>query len=533
MLLITLLATTLGPSHGLPTDPLDVAALDKLNKLNMLSGTNYCAFDNGTRTSHLPPEFFGPEPCVFQSEMVLRANGTLGGKGAAKGALVWGFAPVGTRVTLAINGDSHATMKGGPAAQTLIFTGSSKKGVELPAVTLNNVLFGAVFLCSGQSNMDFSVAPWGGGGCLDANATVAAAASGKLDDIRLKKSTGSWFNSSTPGMIKKNVPGYADIPIGLMQSSVGGTVIEEWMSTNALEACLPANESMSHAKCAAGSQENSELYYKMVDPLAPSSLTGALWYQGESNVAQNWHPTNASWPFNDYYGCLFKSKNSVLALPNTGVALALDLGDNGKVPVTPGSARHGGIHPRNKTEVARRMALAFAATGLDLPDVIATGPVFVSAAATSIAAGAAAGGAAAGAAATVTVSFSNVDGGVAMSPTAQCCLAGQQRHAPAPNCSTALQAECCPEVPRNNNTDSGVPFEVLDSRTNEYVLAAKTTVSPDGNSVVLEVPAGVNAVGVRYCEQGYPQCVLRNGAGLPALPFVAKVTSAEASTNAE
>ena len=92
-------------------------------------------------------------------------------------------------------------MKGGPAAQTLIFTGSSKKGVELPAVTLNNVLFGAVFLCSGQSNMDFSVAPWGGGGCLDANATVAAAASGKLDDIRLKKSTGSWFNSSTPGMV--------------------------------------------------------------------------------------------------------------------------------------------------------------------------------------------------------------------------------------------------------------------------------------------------------------------------------------------
>ena len=74
MLLITLLATTLGPSHGLPTDPLDVAALDKLNKLNMLSGTNYCAFDNGTRTSHLPPEFFGPEPCVFQSEVSRRVG---------------------------------------------------------------------------------------------------------------------------------------------------------------------------------------------------------------------------------------------------------------------------------------------------------------------------------------------------------------------------------------------------------------------------------------------------------------------------
>ena len=47
--------------------------------------------------------------------------------------------------------------------------------------------------------MDFSVAPWGGGGCLDANQTVAAAGSGKFDDIRLKKSVGGWFNSSAAG----------------------------------------------------------------------------------------------------------------------------------------------------------------------------------------------------------------------------------------------------------------------------------------------------------------------------------------------
>ena len=39
------------------------------------------------------------------------------------------------------------------------------------AVSLTNVLFGDVWLCSGQSNMDFSVAHWGGGGCLDANET--------------------------------------------------------------------------------------------------------------------------------------------------------------------------------------------------------------------------------------------------------------------------------------------------------------------------------------------------------------------------
>jgi hypothetical protein len=369
------------------------------------------------------------------------------------------------------------------------------------------------------------------------------------------------------------------MPIGLMQSSVGGTVIEEWMSTSALESCLPASESVSHANCAAGSQQNSELYYRMVDPLAPSSLTGALWYQGESNINQNWHATNTSWPFNDYYACLFKSKvqswrkafrspgmfygfvslaawgapaqdaaggasrtasglprmrmdqNSVLALPHTGVSLALDLGDNGRVPFTPGSGRHGGIHPRNKTEVARRMALAFAATGLGLP-VVSTGPVFVSATSTaaSTATSTTTGAATAPSTSSVTVAFSNVDGGIRMSPTAQCCMATQQRHTPAPNCTlttTQRQAECCPEVPRRNNTDGGVPFEVLDARTGEYILAAKTVVSADGKTVILEVPAGVQAAGVRYCQQGYPQCVLRNGAGLPAMPFIANLTSVE------
>ena len=57
------------------------------------------------------------------------------------------------------------------------------------------------------------------------------------------------------------------------------------------------------------------------------------------------------------------------------------------------------------------------------------------------------------------------------------------------------------------------------------VLAAKTTVGSDGKSVVLVAPKGVAIAGVRYCEQEYPLCVLRNGAGLPAMPFLANLTS--------
>ena len=202
-------------------------------------------------------------------------------------------------------------------------------------------------------------------------------------------------------------------------------------------------------------------------------------------MVQNYQATNSSWQFQDYYACLFKAKvnswrqlfrsptvfygfvslaaygsddsddeerssdglprirldqNSVLSLPNTAVALALDLGDNGKVPWTPPSPRHGGIHPRNKTEVARRLALAFAKTSLGL-DMVANGPVFATATA---------------AANVVTLRFKNTEGGVVFSGTAQC--------TPKPCCAPA-------GVPRHKNNDEGVPFEVLIEGV--YQLAAR------------------------------------------------------------
>jgi sialate O-acetylesterase len=64
---------------------------------------------------------------------------------------------------------------------------------------------------------------------------------------------------------------------------------------------------------------------------------------------------------------------SALQLDRTGVAVAVDLGDDGKLPWTPPTARHGGIHPRNKTEVGRRLALSFAAV-VAKANVVAEGP---------------------------------------------------------------------------------------------------------------------------------------------------------------
>ena len=71
-------------------------------------------------------------------------------------------------------------------------------------------------------------------------------------------------------------------------ASLSGTVIEMWMSPQALEQCLPANESISGAGCAAGSQFNSNLYYELIDPLAPLALTGTLWCESEISLAASY-----------------------------------------------------------------------------------------------------------------------------------------------------------------------------------------------------------------------------------------------------
>jgi hypothetical protein len=172
MPLATTLMAAAVAAHNLPTteDPLDVQTMRMLRESasSGSAGQNYCAFDNGTRvpTSALPKDFFGPEPCVFSSGMVLRGNDPVtGGKGAAAGALVWGFADVGAVVSCSVDGAGSPVVatadntgrwelvlqqKGGPTAHTLVFsTPGSAVASATKNVTLSNVLFGAVFLCSG------------------------------------------------------------------------------------------------------------------------------------------------------------------------------------------------------------------------------------------------------------------------------------------------------------------------------------------------------------------------------------------------
>jgi hypothetical protein len=206
--------------------------------------------------------------------------------------------------------------------------------------------------------------------------------------------------------------------------------------------------------------------------------------------------------------------------PNAAVVVPLDLGDDGYTVYTPPASRHGGLHPRNKTEFGRRMALRFGELNGLLPrGVPAVGPQPAQA---SLDAG---GG-------SVTLAFAppSAAGGpgsqLRLAPTQYCNSMGAL---PAPY--NASNANCCQAELGAAHALHGFPFEL--QVNGSYVLARAAVVALAGGAPGLRLAplnasaaAGLRLQAVRHGWQGWPLCVLANEAGLPAGQFVLPVEAA-------
>jgi hypothetical protein len=441
----------------------------------------------------------------------------------------------------------------------ITFTGSAKQN----AVTLRSVRFGLTWLCGGQSNMNMIL-----DNCFYANETVAASSS--YSDIVFKTGpgVGPWtvMGSNERSLrdfsglciftalhLKQNVPAMKDVPIGLIHSSVGGTTIESWMSADALAASGVISEPQCGYTKGCGSQAYCGNYLPLILPLAPFTFKSFTWMQGESNVACN-APTGdtpgyyasllpalvRSWRalfqtnFSafvvmlapqgrtdetsaarsaDAYPYLREAQLSALALPGAALVYPIDMGDDGKTVYTPPSARHGDVHPRNKTEFGRRVALAYAqGEGLLPAGVAGGGPAF-------------AGAALAPDGGSVLLSFAAglAGAGLRLAPTADCYTFG--RAGPA----GASGADCCQMNATDPSSPHGFPFEL--EAGGAWTLA-QATVEAGGLQVRLAPAVCGNGacpgVGkplsgrVRYAWDEWPLCVLANAQGLPLPPFVTR-----------
>ena len=263
---------------------------------------------------------------------------------------VWGWARPGATVTVRFGGQEKTTQAGadGRWRVDLNQLAISKEGRELRVESgdasrvLKDVLVGDVWLCGGQSNME-----WGLGGCDDQKTIDSAnhplirhfRASMNFASHPQRETNGNW-QAVTRGLapsitavgyhFARRVHAETGIPIGILQSCVGGTNIELWMREETLlsnpalasyaremrvslkkyeddlKKALPAMEAWTTASRKATDAGVAlprppawpefpfgeriarprcvTLHNGMIEPLIPYAIKGALWYQGESNA---------------------------------------------------------------------------------------------------------------------------------------------------------------------------------------------------------------------------------------------------------
>lgn len=330
-----------------------------------------------------------PFPSGLRMSMLFTDNAVLQ---RGKPLPVFGTSIPGDTITLRFNGQTStatadakgdwrvtlgAMTAGGP--YDMVVEGES-------AITVRNVMIGDVWVCSGQSNMAFSLSE-----VTNASVEVANANYPNIRLLTLWQSgarnpidyaIGNWQVCTPQSASGFSAVAYffgrdvytslnPSVPIGLINSSFGGTRAETWTSVQALAA---SGVSPSDMEASWGLLGNGELFNGMINPLLSFPITGVNWYQGESNsnkgtvydrlltgLIGDWR---ARWgmgvfPFQivqlpnmegDWGGgpwpVIREAQLKMLGLPNTALAVTIDCGTNNDV------------HPKNKAPVGHRLALA-------------------------------------------------------------------------------------------------------------------------------------------------------------------------------
>ncbi|MBS1512867.1 MAG: sialate O-acetylesterase [Bacteroidetes bacterium] len=240
-------------------------------------------------------------PKIIGNDMVLQNGQPVPVWGTAKPGEVISasFHTQSKKTTADQNGNWMLQLDAMPVSATpseLTITSASQK------IILHNILVGEVWLCSGQSNMEYSmrkndkvIVPAG-----ETNWPVNEVATAHNNNIRIflvdrKKmkpdSTHSgWSVAKDSALRAFSAAGYffakklyeeLHVPIGVIESAIPGSRIEPWMPREAFTALPFFRDQTDTIHKIDG--EPGKFYSSMIAPLAPFALKGFLWYQGESN----------------------------------------------------------------------------------------------------------------------------------------------------------------------------------------------------------------------------------------------------------
>ncbi|KAM9217029.1 sialate O-acetylesterase [Leptosomus discolor] len=365
---------------------------------------------------------------------------------APAGAVVWGYGEPGAAVTVALSEDGGlivmkktAPVRGPSGRWTTILDPMEQGGpYALTAgqgsenVTLRDIYFGDVWLCSGQSNMAMTVLQ-----ITNASRELAAAArypyvrlfaaaparsATELEDLErialpwavptaenLGQGNFTYF-SAVCWLLGRSLYEALRYPVGLVEAAWGGTPIEAWSSRRALRACgLPKDAgSAPSPRHLSGPETPSVLWNAMIHPLLNMTLRGVAWYQGEANAFLHTDRYNCTFPalVADWRRAFHAGSagQTEPLLPFGFVQLATyrrhspddgfarlrwhqtaDLGvvPNAKLPAAfmavamdlgDEGSPYGSIHPRDKQTVAHRLHLGARAVAYGEEAVVFQGP---------------------------------------------------------------------------------------------------------------------------------------------------------------
>jgi len=389
---------------------------------------------------------------IFTDHMVIQRD---------KPVSIFGQAEPGEKVAVSFAGQDKSAITGKDGrwsvklAAMKACTNSAAMTIEgKNKITLADIVIGDVWVCSGQSNMEFGL-----GGCNrkedieQANFPLMRQfhQSQRASPYPLSDARNSWTActpQSAPGFTAvgfyfgRKIHQETGIPVGLIKTAWGGTKIEPWVSPDGLasvaelaqeranlekqvneyrERMLSSLSQLETYIAAArkaladktdlpvfpemprqpggGSGDWHALYNGMINPYIQFPIKGAIWYQGESNGGEGdsyfykkqaliggWRKAWNIGPFPFYFVQLANYQNpnnnpeggdgwakvrmaqsKTLTIPNTGMAVAIDLADIGNP---------GDIHPKNKKDVGERMALWSLAKDYGKKDLVYSGPLY-------------------------------------------------------------------------------------------------------------------------------------------------------------
>ncbi|MBW3540286.1 MAG: sialate O-acetylesterase [Planctomycetes bacterium] len=368
-------------------------------------------------------------PAVLGSGMVLQQKAKLP---------LWGWADPGEKVTITLGDQKTSATAGDDGRWSVTLEPLEAGGPHELTVAgkntlkLENILVGEVWVCSGQSNMQWSVTQ-----SDNPEEEIAAAKYPKIrlfyvprvpsgtpqDDVNAQ-----WVECSPETVAGFSAVAYyfgrklhqeLDVPVGLIHTSWGGTRIEPWTPPEGFEAVPELRELATRVKqqqaaweqarkeaAQAGQeppkhpltdrQDPQALYNAMVHPLVPFAIRGAIWYQGESNrgegllyhhkmkaLIRGWREIwdRGDFPFLFVQLAPFNyGGNQPHQLPEIWEAQLLTLRTvpNTGMAVTTDIGNVADIHPRNKQDVGLRLALWALAGTYGKKDVVYSGPLYKS-----------------------------------------------------------------------------------------------------------------------------------------------------------